>query len=68
MIIDEELEGVGHMILNTHDDYNMSLPEGDWEPHYNRVKNRIEANRLRVPLILDYSGKGENWWKAISKD
>ena len=68
MIIDEELEGVGHMIVNTHDDYNMSLPER-WKPHFERVKERIEAKgRLRVPLILEHSGTGDNWWRAIQKN
>lgn len=65
MIIEEELDGVGHMIVNTHDDYNLSLPE-DWKPHFKRVQERIQEKRLRVPLILELSGAGENWWKAIS--
>ena len=64
MMIEEELEGVGHMIVNTHDDYNLSLPE-EWEPHFRRVQERIQRSRLRVPLILELSGAGENWWKAI---
>ena len=66
MMIDEELEGVGHMIVNTHDDYNLSLPE-DWEPHFRRVQERIQVPRLRVPLLLGLSGAGANWWQAISK-
>ena len=65
MMIEEELDGVGHMIVNTHDDYNLSLPE-DWKPHFKRVQERIQHPRLRVPLILELSGAGENWWKAIS--
>ena len=68
IIVDEELDGVGHMIVNTHDDYNLSLPE-DWEPHFNGVKARIEAkDRLRVPLILELNGTGANWWQAIQKN
>jgi DNA polymerase I-like protein with 3'-5' exonuclease and polymerase domains len=64
-IIEEELDGVGHMILNTHDSYSMSMPE-DWEPRMNRIKSRIEQpGRLRVPLILDVSGAGPNWWEAV---
>jgi len=66
-IIDEELDGVGHMIVNTHDDYNLSLPEDDWSPHFKRVRERIQRPRLRVPLILEHSGTGDNWWTAISK-
>jgi DNA polymerase I-like protein with 3'-5' exonuclease and polymerase domains len=64
-IIEEELDGVGHMVLNTHDSYSMSMPEG-WEPHMQRIKSRIEQpGRLRVPLILDVSGAGPNWWEAV---
>jgi DNA polymerase I-like protein with 3'-5' exonuclease and polymerase domains len=65
IMVEEELDGVGHMIVNTHDDYNLSLPE-DWKPHFKRVQERIQSPRLRVPLILELSGAGENWWKAIS--
>lgn len=67
-IIDRELEGVGNLILNTHDSYSMSLPEGSWREHFDRVKNEIEKPRLRVPLILELSGAGVNWWDAIRKD
>lgn len=64
-IIEEELDGVGHLILNTHDSYSMALPE-DWQPHFERVKQRVEERgRLRVPLLLDLSGSGSNWWEAV---
>lgn len=65
VIIEEELKGHGRLMLNTHDSYSMSLPE-DWEPHYKRVKDRIEEKgRLRVPLILDLNGVGNNWWESL---
>lgn len=66
-IIEEQLDGVGHLILNTHDSYGMSMPE-DWKPHYERVRKELERpDRARVPLILDLSGAGKNWWDAICK-
>jgi len=65
---EEELDGVGHMIVNTHDDYNLSLPEDNWEEPFKRVQRRIEAkDRIRVPLLLEHSGTGANWWQAIKK-
>lgn len=66
--IEEELDDQGHLILNTHDSYGMSLPMNNWQTPFARVKHRIERpERLRVPLILELSGAGENWWKAIEK-
>ena len=64
-IIEEELGNDGHLMLNTHDSYSMALPE-NWEPYYNRVKASIERSTLRVPLILDFSGVGRNWWSALN--
>ncbi len=63
-IVEDVLDGEGHMILNTHDSYSLSLPE-DWKPHYERVKGAIERDRLRVPLILDWNGTGRNWHQAL---
>lgn len=63
-IIEEQLDGVGHMILNTHDSYSMSLPL-KWREHYERVKAEIEkAGRIRIPLVLDLNGAGVNWWDS----
>ena len=64
-IVEEELDGVGRLILNTHDSYSMSLPV-DWKPHYERVANRIQGmKRSRIPLVLELSGAGNNWWNAL---
>lgn len=63
--IEEELDGVGHLILNTHDSYELCLPE-DWKPHYERVANSIqEKGRSKIPLLLDWSGTGRDWWQAL---
>lgn len=68
-IIEDTLEeDEGHLLLNTHDSYSMSLPEDTWEEQYNAVKEAIERPILRVPMVLDFSGSGVNWWDAIKKD
>ena len=66
VLIEEQLDGHGHLILNTHDSYSMCLPE-NWKPHYKKVKKAIERDRLRVPLLLDWNGAGHNWWDALQK-
>ncbi len=65
-IIDDTLED-GHMILNTHDSYSLSLPEDTWEEQFANVKREMDKPRIRVPLILELSGHGKNWWDAICK-
>jgi DNA polymerase I-like protein with 3'-5' exonuclease and polymerase domains len=64
-IIEEVLDGKGHMILNTHDSYSMAMPE-NWKSLFAKVKKEIENVRLRVPLRLSLSGSGKNWWEAVS--
>jgi len=66
-IIDDVLNGTeGRMLLNTHDSYSMSLPVDKWEEYYTEVKNGIEKeDRIRVPLLLDFNGIGNNWWEAL---
>lgn len=64
--IEEELDGEGRLILNTHDSYGMSLPEDNWQQSFTRVKTRLEHNpHIRVPLLLDLNGVGRNWWEAL---
>ena len=64
MIIEETLEDRGHLVLNTHDSYSMSLPE-DWYGAYKDVKEELEQDKLRVPLMVDLNGVGKNWWAAL---
>lgn len=66
LCIEEALGGDGHLILNTHDSYSLATPE-DWRPYFARVKEAIEDVSdigMRVPLILDLDGAGNNWWEA----
>ena len=65
-LIESSLENNGRLLLNTHDSYGMSIDE-DWKPHYDRVRNALQRDRLNVPLILDWSGTGHNWHQALQK-
>ena len=65
MLIDEALGNNGHIILNTHDSYSMSV-DPDWKPVWGRVQEAVEDRKTRVPLILDFNGVGNNWWDALT--
>ena len=67
LICDEVLPQYGgRLVLNTHDSYSMSLPEDQWERAYKELEKEIcKDGRLRVPLVMDLSGVGKNWWEAI---
>lgn len=69
MIIEEELEGEGRLLINTHDSYGLSLPEGREEELAIKVKNGIEQrNRSRVPLVLEVNRPGANWWESYASE
>jgi len=64
----EEMSPDSSFLLNVHDSYGMSMVPEDVEPVMREVKHRIEDNRgLRIPLILEVSHAGKNWWDSISK-
>jgi DNA polymerase I-like protein with 3'-5' exonuclease and polymerase domains len=67
-IIGDVLDGRGRMLLNTHDSYSMSVEEGKEKQAWEDVREAIERPLLRVPLILDFNGTGNNWWDAVRKD
>lgn len=57
----------GRLLLNTHDSYGMSLPEGESLEIAKKVKKCVEENRaLRVPLILEVQMPGKTWWESKS--
>lgn len=56
------------LILNTHDSYGLSIPKGsDAEGIGMLLQNELMARvpYLRVPLILELNGTGDNWWQAL---
>jgi DNA polymerase I-like protein with 3'-5' exonuclease and polymerase domains len=66
-LIDEALDGEGQMLINIHDGYGLSLPEGREEEIARRVKEHVEQQpRSRVPLILEINKPGKNWWDSYS--
>lgn len=65
-IISENLTD-GRLLLNTHDSYSMSIQEDVWESRFSNIKKLIERPILKVPLLLELSGRGNNWWQAVCK-
>lgn len=68
LLIESTLGDEGRLILNTHDSYGMSMPE-NWQPVWERVRDVVESGFpwFRVPIVLDLSGVGPNWWMALQK-
>lgn len=68
LLIEQALGSEGRLLLNTHDSYGMSVPV-DWEPCWKRVQEAVRDGFpwFRVPLVLELSGTGANWWQAIHK-
>lgn len=67
LLIAQALDGEGRLLLNTHDSYGISVPE-NWQPIWERVRDAVQGGHpwMRVPLILELSGTGVNWWDAIA--
>ena len=61
----------GHLIMNTHDSYEISHEE-DMDPAEIRQdlqeRLRIATPWVRVPLIIELKGTGVNWWEAVKSD
>jgi DNA polymerase I-like protein with 3'-5' exonuclease and polymerase domains len=57
----------GHLILNTHDSYSLSLPEDQVGRVWTRVTEFLRDGFpwFRIPLLLELSGGGDNWWDAL---
>lgn len=55
----------GNLILNTHDSYSMSLPKDGWQEAWREIESSVGVPWFRVPLVLELSGFGDNWWQAV---
>lgn len=65
--IEQALEGDGCLTLNTHDSYGMSIKESVLMDRAKKVKYTVETNNvLRVPVILEVSPPGDNWWDSAN--
>lgn len=53
-------------LLNIHDEFSMSFPmDGFHVKHLKEIKAEIERRpELRVPIRVDFSELGANWWEA----
>ena len=67
-IIEDVLGDRGHLILNTHDSYSMAMYEDTWKDDYHAVRDALQRDVLRVPLVLEFSGIGYNWWAALQNE
>lgn len=67
MKIEDTLEH-GHLLLNTHDSYGMSISEEHAEKEWKRVQEVVQDAGFRVPIILKLNGMGKNWWDAINDE
>lgn len=69
MSICDILEGTNsNLLLNIHDEYSMSMGEGDMHLLHD-IKKSIQDNALcRVPLRIDFSQGADNWWDATCAD
>jgi DNA polymerase I-like protein with 3'-5' exonuclease and polymerase domains len=60
----------GHLILNTHDSYELSVQmdksgQEIKEELQDKIKSAVPW--FRVPLIVDLNGEGSDWWDALNK-
>lgn len=57
----------GRLLLNTHDSYSMSVPEDCAKEFWRELRPILEMpDRARVPLVVDMSGVGDDWWSALN--
>lgn len=65
-VVEEALGRDGTLLLNTHDSYSMSIG-GDPKSVFKRVQEAVQDSFpwFRVPIILELSGIGSNWWQAV---
>ena len=64
--VEEALGNDGSLLLNTHDSYSMSIG-GNPERVFKRVQEAVQDSYpwFRVPIIMELSGIGKNWWDAV---
>jgi len=56
----------GHLLLNIHDEFNLSLPFGS-EKHTLELKKLVQDRpELRIPIRIDFGGLSSNWWEATN--
>jgi DNA polymerase I-like protein with 3'-5' exonuclease and polymerase domains len=67
ILAEEALDGVGYLVLNTHDSYGLSVKEDTAIRAANSFKTHVEINNvLKVPVILEVKEPGKNWWQSTN--
>jgi len=67
LLTDQMLSGPNHLIMNTHDSYEINVEEGT---DAKRLREELQAGIraavpwVRVPLVLDLNGVGNDYWGA----
>jgi len=59
----------GNLLLNIHDEFNLSMPKEDYKKHLSALKDLVQDRpELRIPIRVDFGGPGKHWWEATSTD
>jgi len=67
LLSDMEPEMRGHLIMNTHDSYELNVPKGtDALSLKNEIQHgvRIANPWFRIPLVVDLNGVGTDYWNS----
>lgn len=56
-----------HLVLNTHDSFSISCPKENVDACWASISAAVreEFKWMNVPLMLELSGVGANWWEAV---
>jgi DNA polymerase I-like protein with 3'-5' exonuclease and polymerase domains len=59
----------GRLLINIHDSYSLTLPKKHIDKVMKILMDEVQFPKhrtpTRVPLLLELSGVGENWWEAV---
>jgi DNA polymerase I-like protein with 3'-5' exonuclease and polymerase domains len=57
-----------HLLLNIHDEFNISMPYVETKHLFELQKVIQDRPELRVPIRVDFGCPKENWWEATQAD
>lgn len=59
----------GNLLLNIHDEFNLSMPKKNHKKHLLALKDLIQDRpELRIPIRVDFGGPGKSWWGATNSE
>jgi len=57
----------GHLLLNIHDEFSVSIPVEDEKRHLCNLKQLVQDRpEIRIPIRIDFSETRGNWWDATN--